>query len=180
MKYPISDVLADSIRGFRLPRYHEIPDMGLYLEQTTKYVNSCISPLGLEAITPSMIRNYVKQGIIANPIKKQYFADHIAHLVALSCLKLVTPLEHISDLFLMLRRGGVYTVPVAYDYFCAELENYLYFRFGLKDSIEKLGKTVSIEKDMLLSGIAAVSHIIFLNTCFRILSEGNQTTEDPQ
>ena len=68
MKYPISDVLADSIRGFRLPRYHEIPDMGLYLEQTTKYVNRCISPLGLEAITPSMIRNYVKQGIIAAKI----------------------------------------------------------------------------------------------------------------
>ena len=180
MKYPISDVIADSIRGFRLPRYHEIPEMGLYLEQTTKYVNQCISPLGCESVTSSMIRNYVKQGIIANPIKKQYFPDQIAHLIALSLLKQVTPLEHISDLFLMLRHGGVYTVPVAYDYFCDEMENILYYRFGLKEHLDYLGKTSSIEKEMLRSGIGAVSHIIYLNTCFRILSERKKNTEDPQ
>ena len=157
--------------GFRLPRYQEIPDVGLYLEQTAKYVSQCIQPLGFEAVTGSMIRNYVKQGLIANPVKKQYFADQIAHLIALALLKQVTPLEHISNLFVILNEGGAYTVPTAYDYFCEEMENILYFRFGLKDSVEEVGVTSSLEKEMLRSAITAVSHIVYLNRCFQLISE---------
>lgn len=178
MDNKITDVLSCSMRGFRLPRYHEIPDVGLYLEQTTKYVNQCIRPLGFENVTSSMIRNYVKQGLIANPIQKQYSADQIAHLVALALLKQVTPLEHINDLFLILNQGGTYTVPVAYDYFCEEMENVLYFRFGLKDSMEEVGVTSSMEKEMLRSAITAVSHIVYLNRCFQILAEGSSKSNE--
>ena len=172
MNDEIRDVLSCSMRGFRLPRYHEISDVGLYLEQTTKYVNQCIRPLGFEDVTSSMIRNYVKQGLITNPIKKQYFADQIAHLIVLALLKQVTPLEHISNLFLILNKGGSYTVPVAYDYFCEEMENILYFRFGLKDSVEDVGVTSSLEKEMLRSAITAVSHIVYLNRCFQFIDNG--------
>lgn len=171
MNKQITDALSCSIRGFRLPRYHEIPDVGLYLEQTTKYVNQCIRPLGFEDVTSSMIRNYVKQGLITNPIQKQYSANQIAHLVALALLKQVTPLDHINDLFLILNQGGTYTVPVAYDYFCEEMENILYFRFGLKDAAEEVGITSSLEKEMLRSAITAVSHIVYLNRCFQLLAE---------
>lgn len=171
MKNNITNALSCSMRGFRLPRYHEIPDVGLYLEQTTKYVNQCIRPLGFEDVTSSMIRNYVKQGLITNPIHKQYSANQIAHLVALALLKQVTPLEHINDLFMILNQGGTYTVPVAYDYFCEEMENILYFRFGLKESVDDVGVTSSLEKEMLRSAITAVSHIVYLNRCFTILAE---------
>ena len=170
MKSNIADALSCSMRGFRLPRYHEIPDVGLYLEQTTKYVNQCIHPLGFEDVTSSMIRNYVKHGLITNPIRKQYSANQIAHLVVLALLKQVTPLEHINELFLILNQGGTYTVPVAYDYFCEEMENILYFRFGLKESVEDVGVTSSLEKEMLRSAITAVSHIVYLNRCFQILA----------
>lgn len=170
MEKKIKDVLADSLRGFRLPRYHEIPDVGLYLEQTTKYVNQCIGPLGFEAVTNSMIRNYVKQGLIANPVNKRYDSGQIAHLIALALLKQVTPLENISDLFAMLNQGNTYTIPVAYDYFCEELENILYFRFGLKETVADVGVTSSLEKEMLRSVITAVSHIVYLNRCFSILN----------
>ena len=175
MKKNIIDALSCSMRGFRLPRYHEIPDVGLYLEQTTKYVNQCIRPLGFEDMTSSMIRNYVKQGLITNPIHKQYSANQIAHLVALALLKQVTPLEHINDLFMILNQGGTYTVPIAYDYFCEEMENILYFRFGLKESVDDVGVTSSLEKEMLRSAITAVSHIVYLNRCFTILAgESNE------
>ena len=177
MNDQIRDTLSGSIRGFRLPRYHEIPDVGLYLEQTTKYVNQCIRPLGLEDMTSSMIRNYVKQGLIANPVRKQYFAHQISHLIALALLKQVAPLEHISNLFLILNKGGSYTVPVAYDYFCEEMENILYFRFGLKGSVEDVGVTSSLEKEMLRSAITAVSHIVYLNRCFQIISESTGESE---
>lgn len=179
MNEQIRDALSCSIRGFRLPRYHEIPDVGYYLEQTTKYVNQCIRPLGFEDVTSSMIRNYVKQGLIANPIKKQYSASQIAHLIALALLKQVTPLEHINELFLILNQGGTYTVQVAYDYFCEEIENILHFRFGLKDTVEDVGVTSSLEKEMLRSAITAVSHIVYLNRCFHLLSEGDHMPKDP-
>ena len=32
MKQQILEEIRQSIRGFRLPRYHEIPSVGLYLE----------------------------------------------------------------------------------------------------------------------------------------------------
>ena len=100
-------------------------------------------------------------------------------MIALALLKHVTPLEHISDLFLILRKGGSYTVPVAYDYFCEEMENILYFRFCLKDTVEDVGITSSLEKEMLRSAITAVSHIVYLNRCSRFLAEsaGESTPE---
>lgn len=174
MNSQISDAISCSVRGFRLPRYHEIPDVGLYLEQTTKYVNQCIRPLGFEDVTSSMIRNYVKQGIITNPIQKQYSANQIAHLIVLVLLKQVTRLEYVSDLFHLLNQHDNYTDQVAYDYFCDELENILYFRFGLKNTIEEVGVTTSLEKEMLRSAVTAVSHIVYLNRCFRVLPDGRK------
>jgi hypothetical protein len=171
MNQQISDAITCSMRGFRLPRDHEIPDVGLYLEQTTEYVNQCIRPLGIEDVTSSMIRNYVKQGLIANPIQKQYSANQIAHLIALALLKQVAPLEYVHNLFRLLGESGSYTDPVAYDYFCEELENILYYRFGLKETVESVGVTSSLEKEMLRSAVTAVSHMVYLNRCFRILEE---------
>lgn len=171
MNQQMTDAISCSMRGFRLPRYHEIPDVGLYLEQTTKYVNQCIRLLGFEDVTSSMIRNYVKQGLITNPIQKQYSANQIAHLIVLALLKQVTHLDYVSNLFQILNTHENYTDQVAYDYFCEELENVLFFRFGLKDIIEDVGVTSSLEKEMLRSAVTAVSHIAYLNRCFQILSE---------
>ena len=70
-----------------------------------------------------------------------------------------------------------YTDEVAYDYFCEELENILYFRFGLRDTISEVGVTDSLEKEMLRSAVTAVSHIVYLNRCFRVISD-NRGMED--
>lgn len=57
-----------SARDYRMPRYKEIPNVGLYLEQTVKYINECLAPIEI-SITPSMLSNYVKKGYIDRPIK---------------------------------------------------------------------------------------------------------------
>ena len=54
------------IEQFRLPRYREIPDVGLYLDQTVKYVNRYLAPLGCMEITSSMVSNYVKKSVFCN------------------------------------------------------------------------------------------------------------------
>ena len=167
MEKKIQDALAASVGIFRMPRYADLPDVGLYLEQTTKYVNYVFKPLACDEITGSMIRNYVKMGLVANPVKKQYGANQIAHLLCITLLKQVMSLDHISLMFA--RQKSVYTDPIAYDYVCTELENILYFRFGLKGTVDSVGVTSSVEEDMLRSAIIAVSHIIYLNARFEHL-----------
>ena len=160
--------LAEELRGFHLPRYAELTDVGLYLEQTTEYINGILRPLGCVELTGSMIRNYVKKGLVANPVKKRYSADQIAHLICIAVLKQVLSLENLG--ILIERKSGLYDNPTAYNYFCTELENALFFRFGLTDVLRDSGVTVSVEKEMLQSAITAVSHEIYLTACFRRLS----------
>lgn len=50
--------LADSIQTFHLPAYGQLPDTGLYLEQTARYINGCLAPLGCIEITGSMNRHF--------------------------------------------------------------------------------------------------------------------------
>lgn len=38
--------MIENIEGFRLPRYGQIPNVGLYLEQVVRYVNAHLAPLG--------------------------------------------------------------------------------------------------------------------------------------
>ena len=173
MEQEFKQKMADTIAKFHLPRYHEVPNMGLYLEQVTRYINSVLEPLGYIEITNSMISNYVKKGLVANPVKKQYNANQVAHLIVIVILKNVVSLENVSELFI--RQIKVYTDEVAYDYFCQELENILQFQFGLKDSVDDVGVTSSFEKKMLRSAIIAVSHVIYLNSCFKVLQEESET-----
>ena len=154
------------IQGFHLPRYQDLPNMGLYLEQTTKYINHFLAPLGCIEITSSMISNYVKKGLIPSPVKKQYYADQIAYLFFISIAKQVLSMENI--IALIERQRKTYTIPVAYDYFCMELENMLYFIFGLTDTVEDVGVTQTHERNMLRSLIVAAAQIIYLDRCLAV------------
>ena len=166
--------MKSAIRGFHLPRYQDIPNMGLYLEQTTRYVNHFLAPLGCMEVTASMISNYVKKGLISSPVKKLYYADQIAYLFFIVIAKQVLPMENIVAL--SERQRKTYTSPVAYDYFCSELENMLYYVFGITDSVAQIGVTDTHEKTMLRSVIIAASQIIYLDRCFAHLgSEESET-----
>ena len=153
--------MAGSIRGFRLPRYAEIPSVGLYLEQTIKYINGFLAPLGCMELTSSMVSNYVKKGLIPAPVKKQSFAEQICYLFFVALAKNLTSMENI-DLLISVQRG-TYTLPVAYDYMCGELENMLFYFFGLKDRPEELGETDSDEKNLLRGLIMSAANVIYLN-----------------
>jgi len=158
--------MAACIEQFRMPRYREIPDVGLYLDQTVKYVNRYLAPLGCMEITSSMVSNYVKKGYISNPVRKQYDADQIAYLFFISVAKSVLSMENIARLFDM--QKAAYTAEIAYDFFCMELENMLQYTFGLKETLDVVGtpEDQSETKNMLRSTITAITHIIFLSSRF--------------
>lgn len=160
-----------SIQDFHLPRYREIPDVGLYLDQTVKYINRILAPLGCMEITTSMVSNYVKKGYIPSPIKKQYDSEQLARLLFITVVKNAISMENIARLFALQRER--YAADTAYDYFCDELENVLALTFGLKENYDQIGETSSIEKEMLRSLIIAVANIIYLSDCFDRLASSD-------
>jgi len=164
--------MKTAIRAFHLPRYQDLPNMGLYLEQTTQYLNHFLAPLGCMEVTSSMISNYVKKGLIPSPVKKLYYADQIAYLFFIVIAKQVLSMENIITLSQLQR--ATYPIPVSYDYFCSELENMLFFVFGLTDSVAHIGVTDSQEKTMLRSVIIAASQIIYLDRCFAAMDTPNE------
>ena len=101
---------------FTLPDYDQIPNVGLYLEQVTKYLNEYLEPLGCTPLTGSMISNYVKKGLVKNPVKKQYDREHIARLLVIAVSKTVLSLEEIQQLL-----AGHPEGQQGYETFCATL-----------------------------------------------------------
>ncbi len=161
MEHNVNAQMAEKVAGFRLPRYRELPDMGLYLEQITKYINGFLSPLGCTELTSSMISNYVKKGVLSAPVKKQYSAEQIAYLFFIGFAKSVLSIENIHQLLNIQKKS--YRTDIAYDYFCLEFENMLRFTYGLKDAVETVGVTNTKEKSIFRSIIIAISHIIYIN-----------------
>ena len=159
--------LADTVRDFRLPRYNEIPNVGLYLEQTSKYIAECLAPLQETAITSSMISNYVKKGLISSPVKKLYYRDQIAHLMFIMLAKSVVSLDNLYHFIRLQER--TYPAERAYNYLCNEFENMLHYVFGLKASTETVGVDSTDEKLMLRNTIIAITHKIYLDKCFEAL-----------
>ncbi len=169
----IKQRLRRSVEDFHLPRYGEIPDFGLYLEQLTQYVNRIIVPIGCAEITPSMISNYVKKGVIPAPQKKQYSRDQIVYLLVVAITKSVLPFDSIVKLFDMQRE--LYTLSTAYDYFGCELENMLSFVFGVSERPEEnLGSTHTEEKALFRNVIISVSHSLYISAYFDALRKENQ------
>ena len=168
MKQQTKEQIAAALRDFRLPRYNEIPNVGLYLEQATKYIGEYLSPLGEYTLTPSMISNYVKKGLIANPVKKQYGREQIAYLFFIAMAKSVLSLDALTG-FIKLQQQ-TYPLPKAYDYFVEEFENLLQFTFELKDNMEMVGEDNTDEKRLLYTCIVAAVQKVYLEKCLEAIA----------
>ncbi|MDO4960969.1 MAG: DUF1836 domain-containing protein [Eubacteriales bacterium] len=125
MKKEKNDAIKQPLipEDFSLPRYRDIPDVGLLLEQTARLINGYMEPLTSIRITNSMISNYVKQGIIGRPVKKLYYRKQIAELIFISLSKTVLSLDD-TRVVLSLQRAS-YPVDTAYNYFCRVFEDIL-------------------------------------------------------
>ncbi len=169
MKLETKQRISVSIAEFRLPRYQDIPNVGLYLEQTCKYMADFLSPLGDYALTPSMVSNYVKKGLIASPAKKQYSRDQLAYLLFIAVAKNVLSLDALADFIQLQRR--TYPLNRAYDYFCEVFENLLRFTFELQDTLESMGEETSDEKRLLYTCVFAVTQKVYLERCLAAIAE---------
>jgi len=168
MKHASKQQVMEAIQSFRLPRYQEIPNVGLYLEQVAKYISEYLVPLGDYGLTPSMISNYVKKGLVANPVKKQYDRDQIAYLFFIAVAKTVLSLDALTGFIALQKR--TYPLEIAYDFFCRQMEGSLRFTCELTD-VEEVGELESTdEKRLLYSCIVAVTQKIYLEKCLEAIA----------
>lgn len=168
MKDSTKQQVSQSVKDFRFPRYNEIPNVGLYLEQATKYVGEYLAPLGEYTLTPSMISNYVKKGLIANPVKKQYGREQIAYLFFIAIAKSVLSLDALTG-FIKVQQSS-YTLPKAYDYFCEQFEELLRFTFELQDTMDIVGEDNTDEKRLLFTCIVAAVQKVYLEKCLEAIA----------
>jgi len=89
------DTLYRAFENFTLPTYREIPDVGLYLDQVVKYVNSWFPDFPEMNVTASMLTNYVKQKIVPRTKGKTYSRGQIADFIFIAMAKTVLSMEKI-------------------------------------------------------------------------------------
>ena len=176
MKQKTKQIIADSLCGFRLPRYQEIPDVGLYLEQTAKYISEYLAAMEEGCLTPSMISNYVKKGLIDKPVKKQYNREQIAYLIFIAIAKNVMSLDGLINFIALQKR--TYSLQIAYDYFCRQFECVLLFTAEVKDTMDIVGEDTADEKRLLFSCIVAVTQKIYLEKCLNAISREETVDND--
>ena len=145
--------VAACAAGFALPRYNDLPSVGLYLDQTVQFVNGYFRSFCGVELTPSMVSNYVKKGVVDHPIRKKYTRDQIASLMYIAVSKTVLSIENIDTLFKMQREHC--SAGTAYDIFCEELEASL----SVADCARPSAHTVCIymERPLVSKGSSLVS-----------------------
>ena len=162
----ILDHIQSDVAKFSLPAFNEIPDIGLYLEQTCQFINQSLAPFSELYLTNSMISNYVKKGIIEKPIKKRYSRQQIARLIFIAFAKPVLSLDNLKIAIKM--QDNSYNIDIAYQYLIEESINCLEYVYQLKTQLDNIGKTQTAEKEILRNIILAAVHEIYLNSYFSV------------
>lgn len=112
-------------KDFRIPRWEELPDMDLYLDQVISLIDGSIGDFvnedGKKALTKTMVNNYVKQKILMPPQKKKYDKLAVASLIVITILKSVFSINQIASLIGLALE--VNDIEISYDQFCVVLED---------------------------------------------------------
>ena len=150
-----------AIQAFRLPRYAELPDFGLYLEQSLEVINGALSPIISEPITKPMMNNYVKHGVVPAAQKKRYYRDSLCYALVMGALKPVFTVEQVGEFFRI--QQETYPIQVAYDFFCTEFENALQAAFNFTGEALPSVETMRTDQTILVRAmVLAAANSIFV------------------
>ena len=94
-------ITCNEVSSLHIPRWKELPEFELYMDQVIGLAEKYLSVLSIDGkgmITPSMINNYVKSGVLPPPKNKKYNRTHLALLMIVCITKPVMELSAIADL----------------------------------------------------------------------------------
>lgn len=89
------------LRAFQPTPWNLLPDLGLYMDQVITYIQKeCrgLYPADERVVTPAMVNNYVKFGLVDRPIGKKYGREQLAQLIVLVTLKGVATMDELKRL----------------------------------------------------------------------------------
>ena len=136
-----ADEFIALVAKLHLPRYGEIPDLDLYMDQLIKYVGDQVGMLEAttdKPLTPSMVNNYVKQKLVPQPKSKRYERVHVAYLIAVCVMKRTFAIADI-DRLIELEVHHRYDIPSTYDFFCTAFEESLRVLFCGRAGTDQVG-----------------------------------------
>ncbi len=149
------DEFYEQMRLFHCPRWEELPDIPLYMDQVLALLEKRIAlfefPQEGKTITSTMINNYVKQKLIPAPVQKKYEREQIAGLFIICILKRcfsIGEIQTMTEYILKYR-----SMQQVYDIFCDCFEEALRCTFGGADLPVILPVS---EEERLLCGIYGI------------------------
>lgn len=148
-----------SINEFHIPRWNELPNVDLYLDQVVNFINSTLSPYiflnndkkqeNIQVLTKTMINNYVKNNLIEAPEKKLYSKIQLAKLFVICILKQVYSMQDISTLISIALENT--KAGEKYDTFCELFEKALVCTFNQEEFIDNNTENSNLLRYVLLS-----------------------------
>lgn len=86
------------IGDYSLPKWEDLTPVDLYMDQVIALLNQYLTQDDDKEVTPSMINNYVKMGLILPPNRKKYGKIQIACLLIICSLKATLEIASIQRL----------------------------------------------------------------------------------
>ena len=162
----LNELNNKEINEFHIPRWEELPNIDLYLDQLVTLLEQYLEPyIGTKdgtIITKTMINNYVKQQIILAPEKKKYNKNHIALLFVVCVLKQIYSINDINELVKLAIKNK--SIQFSYNSFCDELEKAVRLTFNQEDySVEE---NLTYEKRLLKSVTLSFAHKLYVEKDF--------------
>lgn len=162
--------IAQAALSFHLPSFSNLPDLPLYREQVISYIEKTLSPLDDVVdgawLTPSMINNYVKLGLVQAPVKKLYQREQIARLLLICIFKQFLPIAAIGRLLRL--QVMSYPSDIAFNYVATELENALRAVFAPDEPpAPDTARRVTRESLLVRSAVSAFAAKAYLMAYFR-------------
>lgn len=115
--------MEEKTRGRTLPRWEELPDLELYMDQLLGLTARYLSPFpGFDekGLTAAMVNNYVKQGVVPPPVKKRYGREQLSQLLIVCLMKSGFPIPAIRRL--LAGEQERHTPEELYNVFCDRFE----------------------------------------------------------
>ena len=148
---------AREYRDFEATSWDSLPDIELYMEQITGYLNRQLRVQtrqdreDSQVLTSSMINNYVKSGLITRPIQKRYDREQLAQLYMLCSMKQILNIPDAAALIRYLT-SKEHPISEVYDAFVSDQHD---INEGVADVLEQVGGVKS-EYDLLKIAVGLV------------------------
>ena len=161
--------IEEKLLAFHCPRWEELPDVELYVDQMVSYIERHLAVLDVEQeghfITASMINNYVKMKLIPAPVKKRYGVRQLARLMVICSLKRDFSIAELSAM--MNIELAKFENRVIYNVFCEEMERTIRHVF-LGEQIAPCGPTV--EEAIVRAVMTAFANKLYAHCIIRSYS----------